>query len=59
MDMEKPLLWQMTIPAKESKRQHLQLMEEMRDRRARQLEGRKCDIRIKKMHAHMRGTELE
>jgi hypothetical protein len=31
----------------------------MRQRRARQLEGRELDIRIKKMHAHMRDTELK
>jgi hypothetical protein len=57
--MEKPPLWQTAIPAKESKRQCLQLMEEMRERWARQLEGRERGIRIKEMHAHMRGTELE
>jgi hypothetical protein len=34
-------------------------MEEMRERWARQLEGRELDIRIKEMHAHMRGTKLE
>jgi hypothetical protein len=34
-------------------------MEEMCERRARQLEGRELDIRIKEMHAHMRGIELE
>jgi hypothetical protein len=26
---------------------------------ARQLEGRELDIRIKEIHAHMRGTELK
>jgi hypothetical protein len=57
--MEKPPLWQMTIPTKESKRQYLQLIEEMRERWTRLLEGRERDIRIKEMHAHMRGTELE
>jgi hypothetical protein len=31
----------------------------MRRRWARQLESREWDIRIKEMHAHMRGTELE
>jgi hypothetical protein len=34
-------------------------MEETRQRWARQLEGRELDIRIKKMHAHMRDTELK
>jgi hypothetical protein len=34
-------------------------MEEMCERRARQLEGRELDICIKGMHAHMRGTELK
>jgi hypothetical protein len=34
-------------------------MEKIRERRARQLEGRELDIQIKEMHAHMRGTELE
>jgi hypothetical protein len=57
--MEKPPQWQIKIPATESKRQYLQLMEEMRERRARQVEARELDIRIKEMHAHMRGTELE
>jgi hypothetical protein len=31
----------------------------MRERWTRLLEGRERDIRIKEMHAHMRGTELE
>jgi hypothetical protein len=57
--MEKPPQWQTKIPATESKRQYLQLMEEMRERRARQVEARELDIQIKEMHAHMRGTELE
>jgi hypothetical protein len=57
--MEKSPLWQTTIPAKESKKQYMQLMEEMREKRTRQLEGRERDIWIKEMHAHMRGTELE
>jgi hypothetical protein len=34
-------------------------MEEIHERRARQLEVRELDIRIKEMHAHMRGTELK
>jgi hypothetical protein len=34
-------------------------MEEMRERRARQLEGGELDISIKEMHGHMRGTELK
>jgi hypothetical protein len=57
--MEKPPLWQLEIPATESKRQYLNLMEEMRGRWANQLEVREFDIRIKEMHAHMRGTELK
>jgi hypothetical protein len=57
--MEKPLLWQTKIPATESKSQYLELMEEMHERWARQLEGRELDIWIKEMHAHMRGTKLK
>jgi hypothetical protein len=57
--MEEPPLWQLEIPATESKRQYLNLMEEMRGRWASQLEVREFDIRIKEMHAHMRGTELK
>jgi hypothetical protein len=57
--MEKHLQWQTKIPARESKSEYLELMEEMRERWARQLEVRELDIRIKKMHVHMRGTELE
>jgi hypothetical protein len=57
--MEKPPQWQMKIPVTESKREYLKLMKEMRERRARQLEWRELDIRIKEMHAHMRHTELE
>jgi hypothetical protein len=34
-------------------------MEEMCERRARQLEERELDICIKGMHVHMRGTELK
>jgi hypothetical protein len=34
-------------------------MEEMCERRARQLEARELNIWIKEMHAHMRDTELE
>jgi hypothetical protein len=49
----------MKIPATESKMQYLELMEEMRERQARQLEERELDIRINEMHAHMRGTELQ
>jgi hypothetical protein len=48
----------MKIHATESKKKYLELMEEMHDRRARQLEERELDIRIKKMHAHMRVTKL-
>jgi hypothetical protein len=38
--MEKPPLWQTKILVTESKREYLELMEEMRERRARQLEAR-------------------
>jgi hypothetical protein len=34
-------------------------MKEMRERWTRQIERRELDIRIKEMHAHMRGTELK
>jgi hypothetical protein len=57
--MKKPPVWQMKIPATESKRVYLEQMEDMRERRARQLEGRELDIRIKEMHALMRGTKLK
>jgi uncharacterized protein (DUF3084 family) len=57
--MEQPSVAQMKIPATESKREYLQQMEEMRERRARKLQVRELDIRIKEMHAHMRGTELK
>jgi hypothetical protein len=49
----------MKISTIKSKREYLELMEEMRERRARQLEARELDIRIKEVHAHMRGTKLE
>jgi hypothetical protein len=49
----------MKIPTTESKMLYLEQMEEMCERRTRQLEGKELDIRIKDMHAHMRGTELE
>jgi hypothetical protein len=57
--MEKPPLWQMKIPSTESKREYLQLMKEMREGRARKLEGRELDIQIKHVHGHMRGTKLK
>jgi hypothetical protein len=57
--MKKPPLWQMKIPATKSKREYLELIEEMRERWDRQLEARELNIRIKEMQAHMRGTELE
>jgi hypothetical protein len=44
---EAPYSGQVRIPTKESKSQYLQLMEEMRERRARQLEARWLDIQIK------------
>jgi hypothetical protein len=49
----------MKIPAIESKREYLQQMKEMCDRPTRQLEGRELDIRMKEMHAQMRGIELK
>jgi hypothetical protein len=52
--MEQPSVVQMKIPG-----EYLQKMEEMRERRARQLQVRELDIRIKEMYAHMRGTELK
>jgi hypothetical protein len=57
--MEKAPLWQMKIATTKSKREYLQLMEEICERQAMQLEGRELDIQIKEMHAHMRGTELK
>jgi hypothetical protein len=57
--MEQPSVVQMKITATESKREYLQQMEQMRERRARQLRARELDIHIKEMHAHMRGTELK
>jgi hypothetical protein len=57
--MEEPPLWQLEIPVTESKRQYLNLMEEMCGSRARQLEAGEFDIRIKEMHAQMRGTKLK
>jgi hypothetical protein len=57
--MEQPSVAHMKIHATESKRLHLQQIEEMRERRARQLEARELDIHMKEMHAHMRGTELK
>jgi hypothetical protein len=56
--MKKSPVSQMKISATESKRVYLEQIEEMRERRARQLEGRELDFRIKEMHAHMRGTRL-
>jgi hypothetical protein len=53
----KLLLWQTKIPATESKRDYLELMEKMRERQTMQLDGRELDIWIKEMHAHMRGIE--
>jgi hypothetical protein len=57
--MKKPLLSQMKIPATESKRVYFKQMEEMRKRRARQLEGRELDICIKEIYGHMTGIELK
>jgi uncharacterized protein (DUF3084 family) len=57
--MEQPSMAQMKIRTTESKREYLQEMEEMCERWVRQLQARELDIRIKEMHAHMIGTELE
>jgi hypothetical protein len=57
--MSKLSVSQMRINGIESKRLYLVQMQEKRERRARQLEGKELDIRIKEMHAHMRGSELE
>jgi hypothetical protein len=59
IDMSKPSVSHMSINRTESKRLYLEQMEEMREIQARQLQGKELDIRIKKMHYHMRGTELE
>jgi hypothetical protein len=57
--MNKPSVSQMRINGTKCKRLHLELMEEMCERWARQLQGKELDIHIKEMHAHMRGTKLE
>ncbi len=57
--MEQPSVAQIKIHATESKREYLQKMEEMRERWARKQQVRELDIRIKEMHAHMRGTQLK
>jgi hypothetical protein len=57
--MSKPSMSQMRINGIESKRLHLEQMEEMRERWASQLKAKELDIYIKEMHAHMRYTELE
>jgi hypothetical protein len=49
----------MRINGIESKMLYLEQMENMRERQARQLQGKELDIHIKEMHAHMRCTELE
>jgi hypothetical protein len=49
----------MKIPTIKNKREYLQQIEEMCDRWTRELQAREFDIRIKEMHAHMRGTELK
>jgi uncharacterized protein (DUF3084 family) len=57
--MSKPSVSRMRINGTESKRLYFEHIEEMRERRIRQLQGKELDIHIKEMHAHMRGTELE
>jgi hypothetical protein len=49
----------MRINGTESKRLYLEQMEDMRERRVRQLQGKELDICIKEMHDHMRDIELE
>jgi hypothetical protein len=49
----------MRINGTESKRLYLEQMEDMCERRVRQLQGKELDICIKKMHDHMRDIELE
>jgi hypothetical protein len=49
----------MRIYGIESKMLYFEQMEEIHERRARQVEGKELDISIKEMHAHMRRTELE
>jgi hypothetical protein len=49
----------MRINGTESKRLYLEQMEDMRERRVRQLQGKELDICIKEMHGHMRDIELE
>jgi hypothetical protein len=52
--MRKPPVSQMKIWATESKSVYLEQMEEMRERRARQVEGCELDIRIKDSCPHLR-----
>jgi hypothetical protein len=49
----------MRIYGIESKMLYLEQMEEIHERRDRQVEGKELDISIKGMHAHMRHIELE
>jgi hypothetical protein len=51
IDMSKPSVSQMRIPRTESKRLYLEVMEEMCERCARQLQGKELDVRIKEMQA--------
>jgi hypothetical protein len=51
--MSKPSVSQIRINGTRSKRLYLEQMEEMHERRTRQLQGKELDIRIKEMHAHV------
>ena len=47
------------IVAKESKTMYLDILEEIRSRRAAKRRGMDMEIRIKEMHCHMRQDELK
>jgi hypothetical protein len=51
--MSKSSVSQIRINGTGSKRLYLEQMEDMRERRARQLQGKELDIHIKEMHAHV------
>jgi hypothetical protein len=51
--MSKSSVSQIRINGIGSKRLYLEQMEDMRERRARQLQGKELDIHIKEMHAHV------
>jgi hypothetical protein len=51
--MSKSSVSQIRINGTGSKRLYLEQMEDMCERRARQLQGKELDIHIKEMHAHV------